>query len=844
MAPPLSTALMQSRPLLDPSPHTIVAPLILSNPLFHKCRISDHLHLVFQWGIHTDLLSKREVALFTNVYTPPAQARMLRKHEGHPARAPDGTIMEIQGDACPGNTGESVGPWDFGNVHMCEGYAEWSSGLSQTLNMAIAAGLKIEEVNMPQPSREELEKAQETSSQWLHGRPLHPSTRKSLTAHRDGIRDKLDAFLAFVDVQIKSETGKEAVFTTLREALGAALAGNEVGEYNGVLGGMVNKITDRIEDFIEYMEERIEVSEAKQQRIDEVREIIDTALKGKQKRKRDDEDEGNDQARKKIMTADAKIKTEEDLTTELAEPPKPRKRDRKAKIPSLRKREPKKTKDEDSALEMMKGKNKQNGGDKLSTEEEAATENYVGTKDKAEKSDTYEKGAENSKSECSSETTASSTSAAKEKEVEAEANSSRRRSSATSSRNAPAGSQRPGTPPPPYSQHDSPSPMSSRTQEQTARRTSVPEQIPQSATPAPESRSITPASTSSESAVRKYMTPAAQILEKIRNTGKRRSEDPTKENSRSSTSSTSTTSSPSPSTDRTIDTIQNTDPANAKTPPALQSPDTTSHTGPKEHAEDEDEEEEDSLFLLLKESETPSKESQHHDPEAADPETPAATAEEKEDDDDDGDFLFNRPNTPHRQSSYDLELPPPPSKARKQTPEVAADDESSLFLPQTQTPPPPPVSAQVQTRRQSSYDLDLPPPPKARLGSSKMPIDIDIDLSTSPSPSSSPTSRQTRERTSIFGGSSVKIKFETSSSNYIEIKDEDDEDDDLDIEIEGAKAVKEEVLGSGQKGVGVKKESDDDGEVMMCSRDEWVKEVKKKNESAIQGQARPGRGRW
>ena len=729
--------------------------------------------------------------------------------------------MEIQGDACPGSTGESVGPWDLGNVHMCEGYAEWSAGLSQTLNMALRAGLKIEEVNMPQPSREELEKAQETTSQWLHGRPLHPMTRKSLTAHRDGIRDKLDAFLAFVDLQIKSETRKEKVFTTLREALGAALAGKEVGEYNGVLGGMVNKIIDRIEDFVEYMEERIEGSEAKQQRIEEVRETIDNALKGKQKRKRDDEDEGNDQARKKVMTADAKIKTEEDLTTELAEPPKQRKRDRKSRVPSLRNREIKQTKYEGSSLEKMKGTNQQNGEERASTDEDAAVANNNAAKDKVDQSNTCE--TERSKSDRSPVTTPPTDTTAQEKEAGAEACSSRRTSTAFSG-STNAGSRRPGTPPPPYSQHASPTPIYSGAVERAARRTSLPEHVQQAIPRSPVTRDITPSSTPSEEpTVAKQLTPAAQISEKMRNAGERRNEiSPTPTVSMMSASST-----PTPENMESAKTIKS---SSTGSPDQIFST-TSSNPARDQDAEHEDvdENDEDSLYPPLKEPQTPSKDLQHHSLDSEPTSIPAAVEEQNFSDD--ADSLFNYPNTPSRGSSCDLELPPLPSKTRKPTP----------------------FPSQTQRERETSYDLELPPPPKARLGTSKMPIDIDLD-----SDSESSTPGHTREHISRFGGSgsssSLKIKSETASSNYIEIKDEEYDDDFDVVEIDGFKGVKKE--GGGGMNGGIKEEfaveidddDDDDGDdrgVMVCSKDEWLKEVKKKkNEGAAQMQARLGRGGW
>ncbi|KAK0111171.1 hypothetical protein ONS95_001547 [Cadophora gregata] len=926
MAPPLSAALMQNRPLLDPAPHTIVAPLILSNPLFHKCRISDHLHLVFQWGIHTDLFSKREVAVFINVYTPPAQARQIRKHEGHPARAPDGTIMEIQGDACPGSTGESVGPWDFGNVHLCEGYAEWSAGLLRTLNMALAAGLKLAEVNMPQPSREELEKAQGTHSHWLHEKPLHPSIRKCLTAHRDGIRDKLDAFLAYVDVQIKSESGKERIFATLREALGGTLAGRDVGEYNGVLGGMVNKIIDRIVDFIEYMEEKIDTSEAMQLRLDEVRQIVDGALSRKERRKRDNQDEGNGQARKKVMTADAKVKTEDDLTAELAEPPKPRKRDRKAKVPSLRKRGMKKRKEADFPSEKMKVKHKQHGGDGLIAEAASVAVPSSCPKAISEQSSSSGKCTEKSKSTSGLSATSNITAKDKPKEAEAEPDSNRRTSSEPSTNTAVIpGSRQLGTPPPPYSPHPSLSPESSRAEgSTTAQTTPRPSVLEQTQSSLKLSVSVSP----NESGIRKQMTPAARLLDQILNGRNRQREESTEESTRLSVySSEFSPSIPAPPQDQAGEILLNQEASKLATPSGTNSLDILMSSSPFSDSrgiepDHKDGGAEESLFLPHTEPKTASKDQNQQ---CSEIEAPAAAAAETEAEDDDYQAsLFNHSNTPLRASSYDLELPPPPeSKTRLQTSAVIVaaavntqthQDESRLFLPQT-IPLLPSASqaavhsepqTQTQPQRQSSYDLDLPPrpspkSPKSRLGSSKMPIDIEADFNSYFDFNSVPDPKHTGS--SIFGGpgsihsskpriksNTTKLKPESacssslSTSKYIEIKDEEDEDEGADADVDGFDidlvdldldlfnreegdelAVKKEVvlageggdMGGGKHG-GVKKEvgvrdhdEDGDGDIVMCTRDEWLKEVEKKKkkkkrnrgQSAVQNQAKTG-SKW
>ncbi|KAH7333262.1 hypothetical protein BKA65DRAFT_553611 [Rhexocercosporidium sp. MPI-PUGE-AT-0058] len=721
MTPPLTQALMQSRPLLDPLPSTIVPTLLLSNPLYHKCRISDYLHLSFQWGIHTSLYSKKDVAQFTNVYTSPALVRIMRKHEGHPARAPDGTIMEIAGEACPGNTGESVGPWDFGNVHLCEGYAEWSAALVRTLKTAFAAGLTLEEVNMPKPSREELDKANVVDRQWLHGKPLHSSTRNRLTQHREGIRDKLDAFLVFVDCQIKSDSGKEAILATLREALDAALAGKEVGEYNGVLGGMVNKIVDRIEAFIKYVEEKIEVKDAREQRLDEVREIVDEALRDKEKRKRDDDKEENEPACKKVLNEDIRLATERTLTQELAAAPVLSKADRKAKPSRERKREVKKTEETDPACEKAKSKDKRVSSNTMPTKEETTSDKLDVEKKEVEKCYACEQREEESYFNRQSET-----STAKAKQAEAHSTLP----SASTTPSLPSLS-RPDSPPPPYSEHaspctntnsESPSPAlplttaqtssASFSQAQTTKDTIPPHRPSRATTPAlPEQLPVKPA-----------MSSAARVLNQILNPGKYRSRIPTEE--KSSRASTPSTPLISPIHENRENSVVERD---ISTPQQNQ--------GPPQRTPDQSPEQ--PLHATIK--------------------TPSSVAASE--------------SSPQLSSSISQPKANPTSKQEKEN--EKEDEESSLFLPQTPIGPPPPPPIE----RESSSDLDLPPPSKRRLGSSKAPIDIesDDDQPSRPITRSSKTRKPPNFKSSRTSSKNViEIKDEEDPSNYIDIKDEED----------------------------------------------------------------------
>ncbi|KAH6706311.1 hypothetical protein BKA61DRAFT_679485 [Leptodontidium sp. MPI-SDFR-AT-0119] len=701
MSPPLTSALMQGRPLLDPLPSTIVPTLLLSNPLYHKCRISDHLHLAFQWGIHTSHFTKRDVAQFTNVYTPPALARSMRKHEGHPARAPDGTIMEIAGDACPGNTGETVGPWDLENVHLCEGFSEWSAGLLRTLKVAFAAGLTIQDVNMPKPSRVDLDRANNVDGQWLHGKPLHPSTRNRLLVHRDAIRDKLNAFLLFVDGQIKSDSGKEAVLRTLRKALDAALSGKEVGEYNGVLGGMVNKIVDRIEEFIRYMEEKIEVKEAREQRIDEVREIVDGALREKWKRKRDDDEEESDKERKKVLTEDIRQATEQTLTQELALGPATSKAERK------RKRESNKTKEKDLASEKSKSNDKPASGDRISTEEEVTSGALGLEKTEVEKSYSCDESTEKADSESASET---STAKAKE----AEAYSSRCLSPSAPATPSPPGFQRPESPPPPYSEHVTPStniksdaPSPAFTTPQSTSASSPPSQTSEEYSPSSPQSPKTSHGPLEQPVGNSPMTSAARVLDQILNPGKHKGR-ASAEESISRPSSSSVRTEASANTDREVSAQEQ------DVSPHLQDEEELVQTTPNQVPE-------------VSSTYTPSSESS------------------------------SQPPSPILQQIIN---PAPQEEQQDEDEEV---DESSLFLPQTPPPPPPP------RQREASSDSDSElPPPKYRPGSSKQPIDIDSDQDEPLRPTFKLSNTKSSRRPS-------KDIIEIKGEDYIEIKDEDDD---------------------------------------------------------------------
>ncbi|XMA15164.1 hypothetical protein WAI453_007955 [Rhynchosporium graminicola] len=862
MPPPLTMALMQSRPLLNPSPKTIVAALLISNPIYHKCRISDYLHLVFQWGIHTSVYLKKEICSFENVYTSAATIRQLRKHEGHPARAPDGTIMEIAGEACPGDSGESVGPWDLENVHLCEGFGDWSAALSRTLQMAFAAGLNFDMVNEPKPSLNELDKANMVDAEWLNGKPLHPTTKKNLTLHRDGIRDKVDAFLAFVDIQVKSQSRKELIFTTLGDALESALVGNAVSEFNGIFGGMVNKIVIRTEDFMRYLEEKIDSQEARQQRVDEVREFIDTALKGNEKRKREDREEENHHERKKVMTEDVRKAIEKHLTKELTLGAQLSKDEQEARLTRARKREERKQKEWEAEAEFDTHKDrrreKRESREKISSEAAPA----------------FQSGVTQSRVEELKYAAQTIRATAKAKEIEAYADKGTSPKSPAYRRRPSL--RRPASPPPPYtgslfSTHSNAVSPAFLTP-QTGSASSTPQQMPNTSVI---SRLTTPGPPE-QLKKQKPMSSAQRIMDQINNPGKRYKDSsvggnsPRKRSESAAPFIVSTRPQRQPlsrllSTFAASQTDKEVSPAYEEEEPrrvlsnelpdaapkaAMPSPFSQSLPQPsvslsnKDHdimnsssavmAEPEakneaPQEDESSLFLPLAQ---PTLAAAHSPPQAAfcatalaPPLTPPPPP----------------PLGPAPAASIGHGNGPGPALARARAPSSAPpsiperrplpEQKAGAIRRPRSEPTSQPRSSTPQTQREptpdTDSDSDLPPPPtKSHPTTPKPPIYIDL---------SDPLSYSSPQPSFNDPLSPTVIKTEPSSSNcnYVIIKDENSDPASM-RDIKPIMYARANVKGRIKTKVKKEEEDGDDDDVLMCDGEEWTKEVREKNRKALE----------
>ncbi|KAL2065823.1 hypothetical protein VTL71DRAFT_3493 [Oculimacula yallundae] len=884
MSPPLTIALMQSRPLLNPHPKTIVAALLISNPIYYKCRISDHLHLVFQWGIHTAVFLKKQIACFENAYTSAATIRILRKHEGHPARAPDGTIMEIYGEACPGDSGESVGPWDLENVHLCEGFSDWSAALSRNLQMAVADGYNINTVNEPKPSREDLDKANVVDGQWLNGKPLHSYSKKILTMQRDGIRDKLGAFLLFVAEKVKSEARKEGVLETLRQALEAALAGKPVGEYNGILGGMINKITARVEEFIRYLEDKAESRDARDQRVDELREIIETALRGSEKRKRDDDGVVGGQERKKVMTEDVRKATEKNLTQELTLGAPLSRSEQDARLSRARMREARKQKEKEAAANNNNNKDKRASYDKVSTQTAYEKPDAY----RPEQLNTADLNTESSSRRSSTET-GTSTAYSKEADSYADKGTSPRTPAVhprLRPRPRPAlepAFDKPESPPPPYTE----SPLFDAYSNSVSPALQSPQQgsifsTPQMTETSNSSRVTTPGHgvPRQQLVKQKHMTPAQRILDQIHNPGKRYRESMSNGSSpqaqpsavrnssskfmRQSTSALPATSETATQTDREVSpaydeeesapVLPNRRPESIHTSRA---PKTSASLSPLSRSL--------SLSpssLAIQTSHPPTK-IPAVEPEA-EPE-PEAEVEASQEEADEEESLFLplaqcttepaprvAPSSVLSHASAPVSEPeqaPTRKLAAERTPQASPQPAFTPRQASTSIPPSPlhPLSPILrESSPDSDSDSDLPPPPTKHLfGSSKAPIVIDLD-----DPHYNPYSSSQNHIRNPSSNSRIPtplIKAEPpASSNYILIKDEDeDEDEDSDSTPDSKAAVKRELARAEVKGrikARVKREEvEEDDIIEVWDSEVWEREVKEKNRKALE-KAREARG--
>lgn len=189
MTPPITKAIMASRPLYDPDPNTFVPRDVVQQKTLRRVRLSDFAVITLQLNIQNGHLSKAAVDIFETVYVQGAKPRSARVHEGRPALAPDGSIMSMNGIGYPGGSGLPAGKWTTENVKDCPGYEEWLAQLVQTEGEMVARGFPVERKNEPMPNRADLAVA----NAYSHSRATKSqaaSQRRGLTRNEGSAESK------------------------------------------------------------------------------------------------------------------------------------------------------------------------------------------------------------------------------------------------------------------------------------------------------------------------------------------------------------------------------------------------------------------------------------------------------------------------------------------------------------------------------------------------------------------------------------------------------------------------------------------------------------------------------
>ena len=169
---------MASRPLYNPDPDTFVAKDLVSMQDMQRVRLSDFVVIALQINIQEGKVRLAEVDLFENVYIRGAKPCLSCVTEGHPACAPDNTIMSHEDRAYPGSTGKPAGPWTTKTVKDCPGYDEWLKRIIQSAQDLYARGVDIQRKNMLLPDPADLAVA--------NALVLMPMKRKAKAEDSDG----------------------------------------------------------------------------------------------------------------------------------------------------------------------------------------------------------------------------------------------------------------------------------------------------------------------------------------------------------------------------------------------------------------------------------------------------------------------------------------------------------------------------------------------------------------------------------------------------------------------------------------------------------------------------------
>jgi hypothetical protein len=147
MTRPIIPTDIPAQPLWDPRIKTFVAKAAVTDSRLRRCRISDYVLGAILFLQQLGHLRLEETVVFEDAFLFGGRIRSARVHAGLPFRAPDDTIMIVRGQPAQGDTMEVGGPWDFTNVHLCQGYDQWMATLRRGVENVEDQG----EVNAPVP---------------------------------------------------------------------------------------------------------------------------------------------------------------------------------------------------------------------------------------------------------------------------------------------------------------------------------------------------------------------------------------------------------------------------------------------------------------------------------------------------------------------------------------------------------------------------------------------------------------------------------------------------------------------------------------------------------------------
>jgi hypothetical protein len=143
MVPVPPAALREIWPLYDPDPKKWNLRRALGSRNIHRCNLSDFATVTLLVLREAKHLTVKQVEVFNTTFGTHARIRAGHKHQGHPALAPDKTVMQayVGTDARTrfprtfngGNATLAVRdpPWTPETVNKCPGYKKWLADLKR-----------------------------------------------------------------------------------------------------------------------------------------------------------------------------------------------------------------------------------------------------------------------------------------------------------------------------------------------------------------------------------------------------------------------------------------------------------------------------------------------------------------------------------------------------------------------------------------------------------------------------------------------------------------------------------------------------------------------------------------